>query len=117
MGPSIGGVEVTNESGGVKWGLLGAILVGGPVYAYFQGLISMVQLFGGGLEATLSGVGGFVSDLFVGTFAGISFGIGQAWDSFLREATFAGPLTFVFVVGVTTGTLVILSWGVSRIRV
>jgi hypothetical protein len=71
----------------------------------------------GGARAAVRGVGEFVSAVITGTFAGISFGIGSAWDSFLREATFAGPLTFLLVVTVVTGTLVILSWGVRRARV
>jgi len=117
MAPSIGGVEVTDGSGNVRWAMLGAILVGGPLYAYFQGIIGTIQLFGGGVAEALSGVEWFLSSLVGGLFAGISGGIGAAWGSFLAEARFAGPLTFFVVAGTVGLTLVIVGWGVRQARV
>ncbi|WP_284013248.1 hypothetical protein [Halobaculum litoreum] len=115
MGASIGGVEVVKGTR-VKWGLLGSILVGGPLYAYFEGVIGLVQLVGGGIGAGLDGVEWFVSELVGGVFSGVTGSIGSAWAGFLVGVRFAGPGAFAVTVGATMLTLFLFVWGVSRVR-
>ncbi|WP_373190075.1 hypothetical protein [Halolamina sp.] len=108
-------MSVTNGTS-VRWGLLGAILVGTPLLAYYEGLIGFVQLIGGGVESALGGVEWFLSSFIGGFFGGFARALGSSWSGFLRDVELFGPGAFIAaaVATATTGYLVV--WGVSRAR-
>lgn len=115
MAQRIGGVRVRKGSN-VKWGLIGSILVGGPIYAVIEGWIGIVQLFGGGVRAAVDGISWFLATFIARFLGGLDASLQAAWLGFLQDARVFGVLTFAITVLAVFLTFAILFTGVSFAR-
>lgn len=114
MATRLGGTVVA-RGGTIYWGLLFAVLVGGPVYAWFQGQIRAIKGFWGFLTALASGPGAFLGELVGGLLGSGALAIDASWLSFLNALkTFAGPFTFLLTVATVMFVLSATLWGVSK---
>lgn len=108
---------VVARKGQIYWGLLFSVLVGAPVYAFFQGWIRMIQGAWGFVTSLASGPGEFLGELVGGLLDAGARTIGASWWSFLAETkSFAGPFTFLVTVAAVMFVLATVLWGVSRWR-
>lgn len=115
MGTRIGGVEVVRGTS-IRWAALFTVMVGGPVYALFQGWIRGIQGFWGWITGMVVGLGEFLASLVGGLLSGGAGAISVSWWSFLAELTSsgAGPFTYVITVASVMFVAWVLSVGVNR---
>ncbi len=109
----IGGVTVA-RGGRVKWGLVGSILVGAPLYAYYEGAIAL--LYGVRdflLSDVLGGVRTFLVTLIDLEFTIASVASRSAWWEFAASVRDSGPFTYVLSVA-AVGVVLLLFFVLVR---
>src|SRR6056297_2238605 len=103
----IGGVTVA-RGGTVRWGMLFSIIMGGGVYAYFEGAIGLVVGFREFLlRDVLGGVRSFVVTLIDLEFTVAQVAIKTAWWEFWSDVRETGPLAYVVAV-LAVGSLLLM---------
>lgn len=115
----IGGETVAN-GGSVKWGLVASIIIGTPVYAYFEGVIGFVVGIREFLiHDVLGGVRGWLVTLIDLEFTVAEVAATTAWWEFERSIRSAGVLAWFLAVLAVAGVLLLfillLRAGVSRL--
>jgi len=108
MPTRIGGVVVA-RGGSIKWGVLFSIVVGTPMYAYFEGYVGLLVgirefLFGD----LFGGVRSFVVDLINLEVTVAGAAVEVAWWEFFGSLRAAGVLTYALTVVVFAAVLVVM---------
>jgi len=94
----IGGVTVAN-GGNVKWGLLTSIIIGTPMYAYFEGIIGLVVGFREFLiDGLLGGVRSWLVTLINLEFTVAEVAVDTAWWEFWSSVQSYGVLAWLLSV-------------------
>lgn len=97
------------EGGRLKWGVVAGILIGSPLYAFFEEIIRTIQLIGDGIESGILGIQVFLWTVISTPFRVLSSSMVTAWRAFLQSIQFSGPLTFALAVfGVGTFAILIV---------
>lgn len=120
MGKTRIGETVVANGGSVKWGVVASIIIGAPVYAYFEGLIGLVHGFREFLIVDLlGGVRSWAVTLIDLEFVVAEVAVETAWWEFWSSVRGAGVFAWLLsVIGFALVLLllfVLVSKGVSAL--
>lgn len=97
------------EGGRIKWEALVGAVLGGIMFAVWEGFISVINQFADLGLSLLDGFADFLAtvvQLNVGTFSGL---IASAWNESLAVVEGSGPLGFAVGVGIVMATFYVVA--------